>query len=86
MYNIDFKISGQIVSIYINHNDTIATLTSRMKELAPFRKYSKTELENKLAMNFNQITKSTAIDKKIKLRIQQLLDSIRPKVASQRVT
>jgi len=40
MYNIDFKVSGHIVSISIDSSDTVQTLTIKMKQLSPFKKYN----------------------------------------------
>ena len=44
MYNIDFKVSGDIVSIHVTPTDTIATLIDQMKKLTHFKKFSQPEL------------------------------------------
>ncbi len=76
MYNIDFRVSGQIVSIPVCLNDTLNTLISRMKGLEPFRKYTDSQLEEKLVKCLKQIVNGKIIDTKIKQRVKDLLKNI----------
>ena len=44
MYNIDFKVSGDIVSIHVTPSDTLGTLIDQMKKINHFKKFSVAEL------------------------------------------
>ncbi len=73
MYNIDFKVSGQLVSIQVTASDSLGTLIDQMKDLGPFHKYSLLELEQKLAKNLAHISSHPSTDPQIRNRLTSLL-------------
>ena len=75
MYNIDFKVCGQLVSIQVTAGDSLATLIEQMKELSAFHKYTKEELEQKLVKNLAHISAHSSTDPHIRNRLASLLNS-----------
>ncbi len=75
MYNIDFKVCGQLVSIQVTAGDSLATLIEQMKELSAFHKYTKEELEQKLVKNLAHISAHSSTDSHVRNRLASLLNS-----------
>jgi hypothetical protein len=69
MYNIDFKVSGDIVSIHVIPSDTLGTLIDQMKKINHFKKFSVAELQDKLSKNLTHISSSPMVDLQIKKRL-----------------
>lgn len=61
IYNIDFRVSGQVVSIPVAQNDTLSTLSAKMKAMQQFVKYTQPELEQKLASSLKGMIQKDTI-------------------------
>ena len=66
MYNIDFRVNRQILSIPICFNDSLGKLIVRMKQLEPFKKYDDQQLEDKLIKCLKSILTKTQLEENVR--------------------
>lgn len=74
MYNIDFRVNGEIVSIPICYNDTVGKLVKRMKGVGKFDRYDDKELEEKVMKSLKAILARGRLEGSVRERIMGLVN------------